>query len=104
MGNIHDSFDNRNIKIESIGICKYKLPIVFESDNKYNSIATIQSNLMLGENVKGAHLSRIIKYLDNYLPNNIIKIKNVIVYMKNVLNILILIIIVKLISIYFFYI
>ena len=34
MSYIHDMVDDRNIEIDNVGICKYKLPIIFKSKNK----------------------------------------------------------------------
>lgn len=82
MGNIHDMKDTRNIEIESVGICKYKLPISFKSKKIYNSIAEISSNVSLGSDTKGAHLSRIVETLDNMLTDNIITLD----YIKEVLQ------------------
>lgn len=81
MGNIHDQEDTRNIEIESVGICKYKLPISFQSKEKYNSIAEISSTVSLGSTTKGAHLSRIVETLDEMIPDKIITLE----YIKTLL-------------------
>ena len=31
MSYIHDMVDERNIEIDNVGICKYRLPMIFES-------------------------------------------------------------------------
>lgn len=42
---IHKNNDLRNIEVNCIGICDYKLPISFkDEENKFNTIATISSN------------------------------------------------------------
>ena len=81
MGNIHDVKDIRNIEIEEVGICKYKLPISFKSKNIYNSIAEISSTVSLGSDTKGAHLSRIVETLDDKVANKIITLE----YIKDIL-------------------
>lgn len=81
MGNIHDMKDDRNIEIEKVGICRYKLPIVFQSREIYNSIADISSTVSLSSDTKGAHLSRIVETLDNKVANRIITLE----YFKEVL-------------------
>lgn len=82
MGEIHNTIEKRNITIDNVGICKYKLPIVFESKNKYSLIAEIQSGTMINKNVKGAHLSRIIEVLDFMFVNQIVNIS----YIDTILN------------------
>lgn len=74
MGYIHDMIDKRNIEIDNIGICKYKLPIMFESSNRYNVISEIAAGVSLKSNMKGAHLSRIINVLDEMVANKVISI------------------------------
>lgn len=60
--------DDRNIFISNIGICDYKLPISIKIGNKvYNSICIISSNVALAKENRGAHLSRIIEVLNDYL-------------------------------------
>lgn len=60
--------DNRNIFISNIGICDYKLPISIKIGNKvYNSICNISSNVALDKTNRGAHLSRIVEVLNDYL-------------------------------------
>lgn len=76
MSHIHDMFDERNIEIDNVGICKYKLPIVFEGKNKYSVVSDIIAGVSLGSNIKGAHLSRIIEVLDEMVANKIISINN----------------------------
>ena len=62
---IHKNNDLRNIEVNCIGICDYKLPISFkDQENKFNTIATISSNVVLDKNLKGAHLSRISEVLN----------------------------------------
>ena len=82
MGEIHNTIEKRNITIDNVGICKYKLPIIFESKNKYSLIAEIQSGTMMNKNVKGAHLSRIIEVLDFMFVNQIVNIS----YIDTILN------------------
>lgn len=74
MGNIHDTIDTRNIEIDNVGICKYRLPITFQSEEFYNSVAEFKAGVSLVESVKGAHLSRIIEVLDEMIVNKIITI------------------------------
>ena len=67
--------DNRNIFISNVGICDYKLPITIKiGENIYSSICNISSNVALGKNSRGAHLSRIIEVLNENLYNNIIEL------------------------------
>ena len=73
--------DTRNIEIEKVGICKYKLPISFESRDIYNSVAEISSTVSLGSETKGAHLSRIVETLDKKVANKRITLE----YIKEVL-------------------
>ncbi len=75
MSYIHDMVDDRDIKIDNVGICKYKLPMIFESKNKYNVVGEITAGVSLGSDVKGAHLSRIIEVLDDMVANKIISIE-----------------------------
>ena len=74
MGCIHDMIDDRNIKIDNVGICKYMLPMIFESKNKYNVVSKITAGVSLDSNTKGAHLSRIITVLDEMVANKIVSI------------------------------
>ena len=74
MSYIHDMVDKRNIEIDNVGICRYKLPMTFESENKYNVISEIGAGVSLKSNIKGAHLSRIIKVLDEMIANKVITI------------------------------
>lgn len=76
MSYIHDMVDERNIEIDNVGICRYKLPIVFESKNKYNIISEINAGVSLGSNIKGAHLSRIVEVLDEMVANKVISINS----------------------------
>lgn len=76
MSYIHDMVDERNIEIDNVGICKYKLPIVFESKNKYNVTSEITAGVSLGSNIKGAHLSRIVEVLDEMVANKVISINS----------------------------
>ena len=69
--------DKRNIFISNIGICDYKLPITLKINDKcYNSICKISSNVALDETSRGAHLSRIIEVLNNYLYNKTITLSD----------------------------
>ena len=74
MGYIHDMVDERNIEIDNVGICRYKLPMIFESNNRYNVISEIKAGVSLKSNIKGAHLSRIVKVLDEMIANKVITI------------------------------
>ena len=76
MSYIHDMADERNIEIDNVGICKYKLPIIFESKNKYNVVSEITAGVSLGSNIKGAHLSRIVEVLDEMVANKVISINS----------------------------
>ena len=70
--------DNRNISINNIGICDYKLPISLAiGENIYNSICKISSNVSLDETCRGAHLSRIIEVLNDNLYGKVIKLEDV---------------------------
>ena len=69
--------DERNIFISNIGICDYKLPITLKINDKcYSSICKISSNVALDETSRGAHLSRIIEVLNNYLYNKTITLSD----------------------------
>ena len=81
MGLIHDTKDDRNIEIDKVGVTKYKLPIIFNSGDKYSSVANIESFISLDPTVKGAHLSRIVEVLDEKVANNEITLEN----FKNIL-------------------
>ena len=74
MSYVHDMSDERNIEIANVGVCNYKLPMIFESKNKYNVISEITAGVSLGSNIKGAHLSRISEVLDKMVANKIISI------------------------------
>lgn len=76
MSYIHDMIDDRNIEIDNVGICKYKLPMIFESKSKYNVISEILAGVSLGCNIKGAHLSRIVEVLDEMVANKVISINS----------------------------
>lgn len=76
MSYIHDMVDERNIEIDNVGICKYKLPIIFESKNKYSVVSEITAGVSLGSNIKGAHLSRIVEVLDEMVANKVISINS----------------------------
>ncbi len=70
--------DDRNIFISNIGICDYKLPITLSINNKlYHSICNISSNVSLEKNSRGAHLSRIIEVLNDYLCDKIISLEDI---------------------------
>ena len=43
MSYIHDMVDERNIEIYNVGICKFRLPMILESINKYNVISEIDA-------------------------------------------------------------
>lgn len=76
MSYIHDMVDDRNIEIDNVGICKYKLPIIFKSKNKYNVVSQITAGVSLGSNIKGAHLSRIVEVFDEMVANKVISINS----------------------------
>lgn len=82
MSNIHDEYDVRNIEIDNVGICNYKLPITFNSRETYGCIADLVSGVSLKSNIKGAHLSRIIEVLDELVANQLITIE----YLNVILN------------------
>lgn len=70
MSEIHDSLDDRNIKISNVGICDYKIPFIFiNGKSNYITIANIKSSVSLSEKTKGAHLSRIIETIDENFIN-----------------------------------
>lgn len=75
MSHIHDKSDDRNIKIDNVGIYNYKLPMVFRSENDYSVISDIIAGVTLDANLKGAHLSRIIEVLDEMVANKLITMK-----------------------------
>lgn len=65
---VHKNKDLRNIEVNCVGICDYKLPICFEEKNeKFPTIATISATVVLDKNLKGAHLSRIAEVLNDSL-------------------------------------
>ncbi len=76
MGHIHDLNDKRNIEIDNVGICQYKLPMIFKSQAEYSIIADIIAGVSLKSNVKGAHLSRIVDVLDEMIANKILSISD----------------------------
>lgn len=76
MSYIHDMIDERNIEIDNVGVCKYKLPMIFQSKNNYNVISEITAGVSLKSNIKGAHLSRIVNVLDEMVANKVISISN----------------------------
>ena len=82
MGKVHDAVDDRNIEIEDVGIVKYKLPITFKSKEKYQTIAQIKSGVSLANNIKGAHLSRIIEVFDEKAVNKTITIDSFVDILK----------------------
>lgn len=77
MSSIHDMVDERNIEIANVGICKYMIPMIFESSNKYSVLCEIESGVSLKSDIKGAHLSRIINVLDEMIANKIITLQNI---------------------------
>lgn len=76
MEDIHKTIEERNIKIENVGISNIVLPFSFKSLNNYNTIANITSGVELSENQKGAHLSRIVEVLNECFANKILTIEN----------------------------
>ena len=74
MGNIHDTIDTRNIEIDNVGVCRYKLPITFKSRETYGTVAEFKAGVSLAKNIKGAHLSRIVQVLDEMMANQVISI------------------------------
>ena len=76
MSYIHDMADERNIEIDNVGICKYKLPMTFQSKNNYSVVSEIVAGVSLGADVKGAHLSRIVEVLDEMVANRVISINS----------------------------
>lgn len=74
MFDIHKEEDRRNIVIENVGINEYFLPIVFQSNFDYATLAKFKVGMSLSSNIKGAHLSRIISILDENFANKKIKI------------------------------
>ena len=75
MQDIHKEKDNRNIKIDYIGVDEVRLPISFKSKEVYNSIASINSGVSLSEEEKGAHLSRIVEVFNDVLKDKPLTIK-----------------------------
>jgi len=68
---VQGQYDDRNITLDEIGICDYKLPFVFVTKtNSYNTVGTIRSTVKLCKNQKGAHLSRIIETLNKKIYCN----------------------------------
>lgn len=87
LADIHKNNDLRNIEVNCIGICDYKLPISFkDEENKFNTIATISSNVVLDKNLKGAHLSRISEVLNENLIDIDFEIKNINKITKEIIN------------------
>ena len=69
--------DNRHISLSNIGISDYKLPISLAIGDKiYNSICTISSNVSLDETNRGAHLSRIITVLNDYIYDKTLRLED----------------------------
>lgn len=71
---IHDINDNRKLRVDSVGIVDYKIPVIFEG--KYPTMAMFKVGVSLEENKKGAHLSRIIQQIDTMFAYNDLKIKD----------------------------
>ena len=70
MSDIHDTKDLRNIKINNVGICDYKVSFTLKNKKeKYNTITTIKSGVSLDKDTKGAHLSRIVQVIDKEMTN-----------------------------------
>ena len=75
---IHKNKDLRNIEVNNIGICDYKLPIIFKNkSNIFPTIATITSTVVLDRNLKGAHLSRISEVINDSLINKNISLGDI---------------------------
>lgn len=75
---IHKNKDLRNIEVNNIGICYYKLPIIFKNkSNIFPTIATITSTVVLDRNLKGAHLSRISEVINDSLINKNISLGDI---------------------------
>lgn len=75
---IHKNKDLRNIEVNNIGICDYKLPIIFKNKNNiFPTIATITSTVVLDRNLKGAHLSRISEVINDSLINKNISLGDI---------------------------
>lgn len=48
---VQGQYDDRNITLDEIGICDYKLPFVFVTKtNSYNTVGTIRSTVKLCKN------------------------------------------------------
>ncbi len=87
MGFIHNEIDNRNIAIKNIGICKYKIPIIFKNKNiEEKIISEFKVSVSLDDKTKGAHLSRIIYSLDKDFSNQEISLNNLEEKMNNLQN------------------
>ena len=70
MSDIHDTKDLRNIKINNVGICDYKVSFTLKNKKeKYITIATVKSGVSLDKDTKGAHLSRIVQVIDKEMTN-----------------------------------
>lgn len=79
--------DYRNISINKIGICDYKLPItLLIGEQKYSSICNISSNVSLDENHRGAHLSRIIETINNNIYGKEISLFDVSKIVQELIN------------------
>lgn len=76
MEDIHKTIEQRNIKIENVGLNNITLPFCFKSINNYSTIANITSGVELSEKQKGAHLSRIVEVLNEYFANKILTIED----------------------------
>lgn len=70
MSAIHETFDNRNINIDFVGVKNLKLPFTFQSKQNYITIGNFKSGVFLNANKKGAHLSWIVELLNNEVANN----------------------------------
>lgn len=85
MKDVHNTIDDRNIKIDFIGVDSVKIPINFMSKQMYNSIASISSGISLNEKEKGAHLSRIVEVFNESLniPLTIKELSNILIKLSN---------------------
>ena len=53
MEDVHNTIEERNIKIERVGLSEIVLPFCFKSINDYHTIANINSGVELDQSQKG---------------------------------------------------
>lgn len=68
MQDVQNRKDNRNLKIDKVGIKRIKYPIVVldKNNQKQNTIADISMYVDLPEEFKGTHMSRFVEILNKH--------------------------------------